>query len=114
MSKITSKISNVGWRFDNTYSKLPNTMMSKLAPIPVKAPKVVVLNHSLSKELELDFSNTSNENLALISFFKSFNFSIFLAANTTFTPLEEQSLAKEALSPEPAPTIKTDSSIFFI
>ena len=63
MSKITSKI---GWKFDNTYSKLPDTMLSKLAPIPVKAPKVVILNHSLSKELELDFSNTSNENLALM------------------------------------------------
>jgi len=66
MSKITSKIYNMGWRFDNTYSKLPDTMLSKLAPIPVKAPKVVILNHSLSKELGLDFSNTSNENLALI------------------------------------------------
>ena len=66
MSKITSKISNMGWRFDNTYSKLPDTMLSKLAPTPVKAPKVVILNHSLSKELGLDFSNTSNENLALI------------------------------------------------
>ena len=63
MNKITSRI---GWRFDNTYSKLPDTMLSKLAPIPVKAPKVIIINHSLSKELGLDFSNTSNENLALI------------------------------------------------
>jgi len=63
MSKITSKI---GWKFDNTYSKLPDTMLSKLAPIPVKAPKVVIINHSLSKELGLDFSNISNENLASI------------------------------------------------
>ena len=63
MSKITSKI---GWRFDNTYSKLPDTMLSKLAPIPVKAPKIIIINHSLSKQLGLDFSNTSNENLALI------------------------------------------------
>ena len=62
MNKITSRI---GWRFDNTYSKLPDTMLSKLAPIPVKAPKVIIINHSLSKELGLDFSNTSNENLAL-------------------------------------------------
>ncbi len=66
MNKITSKTSNMGWRFDNTYSKLPDTMLSKLAPIPVKAPKVVILNHSLSKELGLDFSNTSNENLASV------------------------------------------------
>ena len=66
MSKITSKISNMGWQFDNTYSKLPDTMLSKQVPIPVKAPKVIILNYSLSKELGLDFSNTSNENLALI------------------------------------------------
>ena len=63
MNKFISKI---GWRFDNTYSKLPDTMLSKLAPIPVKAPEIVILNSSLSKELGLDFSNTSNENLASI------------------------------------------------
>ena len=63
MNKVISKI---GWRFDNTYSKLPNTMLSKLAPIPVKKPGLVILNNSLSKTLGLDFSNTSNENLALI------------------------------------------------
>ena len=66
MSKTTSKSSNMGWRFDNTYSKLPNTMLSKLAPIPVKAPEIIIINHSLSKQLGLDFSNKSNENLALI------------------------------------------------
>ncbi len=63
MNKFASKI---GWRFDNTYSKLPGTMLSKLAPIPVKAPKVVILNHSLSKDLALDFSNTNDEDLASI------------------------------------------------
>jgi len=59
-------ISKIGWRFDNTYSKLPDTMLSKLDPIPVKSPKVVILNSSLSKELELDFSNINNEDLASI------------------------------------------------
>jgi len=66
MRKTTSKNSNMGWRFDNTYAKLPNTMLSKLAPIPVKAPEIIIINHSLSKQLGLDFSNKSNENLALI------------------------------------------------
>ena len=66
MNKIISKISKIGWRFDNTYSKLPESMLSRLTPIPVKKPELVVLNHSLSKELGLDFSNTSNKNLALI------------------------------------------------
>ena len=62
MNKVISKI---GWRFDNTYSKLPDTMLSKLNPIPVKAPEIIIINHSLSKHLGLDFSNISNENLAL-------------------------------------------------
>ena len=66
MRKTKSNISKVGWHFDNTYSKLPDTMMSRLLPVPVKAPKLVVINYALSKELGLDFSNISNENLALM------------------------------------------------
>ena len=66
MNKIVSEISKIGWRFDNTYSKLPSSMMSRLAPVPVKKPELVILNNSLSKELGLDFSNTKEENLALI------------------------------------------------
>ena len=66
MTKNTNKINSEGWRFDNTYSKLPEAMLSRLGPIPVKAPKIVILNIALSNKLGLDFSNTSNENLALI------------------------------------------------
>ena len=66
MNKIISEISKIGWHFDNSYSKLPNTMLSKLLPVPVKAPKLAILNHSLSKELGLNFSNTNDENLALM------------------------------------------------
>ena len=64
MNKVILEISKIGWHFDNSYSKLPNTMLSKLSPVPVKAPKLAILNHSLSKELGLNFSNTSDENLA--------------------------------------------------
>ena len=56
----------IGWRFDNTYSKLPGSMLTKLAPTPVKTPELVVLNHSLSKDLGLDFSNINDKNLASI------------------------------------------------
>ena len=66
MTKNTSKNNNIGWRFDNTYSKLPNDMLSKLAPVPVKKPKIIILNKVLSNNLGLDFSNTNNEDLALI------------------------------------------------
>ena len=63
---MNNTISKVGWRFDNTYSKLPDTMLSKLAPVPVKAPNIVILNSPLSKELGLDFSNIKDEDLSLI------------------------------------------------
>ena len=66
MTKNTSKNNNIGWRFDNTYSKLPNDMLSRLAPIPVKKPEIIILNKVLSNNLGLDFSNTNNEDLALI------------------------------------------------
>ena len=66
MTKNTSKNNNIGWRFDNTYSKLPNDMLSKLAPVPVKKPEIIILNKVLSNNLGLDFSNTNNEDLALI------------------------------------------------
>ena len=47
-----SYINKIGWRFDNTYSKLPGNMLTKLAPTPVKAPELLILNHSLSKDAE--------------------------------------------------------------
>ena len=56
----------IGWQFDNTYSKLPDSMLTKLAPTPVKAPELVILNHSLSKKLGLNFSSISDKNLASI------------------------------------------------
>ena len=55
----------IGWQFDNTYSKLPKNLLSKLNPTPVKSPEVVLFNHSLSKEIGLDFSEIDNEKLAL-------------------------------------------------
>jgi len=56
----------IGWRFDNTYSKLPDSMLTKLAPTPVKAPELTILNNSLSKELGLNFTAVSDKNLASI------------------------------------------------
>jgi len=61
-----SNNNKIGWRFDNTYSKLPSSMLAKLPPTPVKDPELVILNRSLSKMLGLDFANLSNKNLASI------------------------------------------------
>ena len=56
----------VGWKFNNTYSKLPKNLLSKIQPLPVKAPKVIIFNQNLSKELNLDFSQVDKKELALI------------------------------------------------
>ena len=56
----------IGWKFDNTYSNLSTNMLSKLNPIPVKKPELVIFNHNLSKEIDLDFSSISNKELASI------------------------------------------------
>ena len=67
MSKFISDISNVGWRFDNSYISLPNILMTKINPVKVKAPQVVILNHDLAKDLNLDFNYINEDKLA--SFF---------------------------------------------
>ena len=56
----------IGWKFDNTYSNLSESMLSKLNPTPVKTPELVLFNHKLSKEIDLDFSQIDNKELALI------------------------------------------------
>jgi uncharacterized protein YdiU (UPF0061 family) len=55
---------NVGWRFDNTYSKLPDYFLSNTSPTPVKSPKLLILNNSLAEDLGLDFSGLDKENLS--------------------------------------------------
>jgi len=64
VNDIISEISGVGWCFDNSYARLPGIMMSHLAPVPVKIPKLIILNHSLSKELGLNFSTISEKHIA--------------------------------------------------
>ena len=66
MVQHLSETSKVGWNFDNSYARLPDIMLSKLLPIPVKNPKPIILNEELSKELGLNFSNLSEESIALI------------------------------------------------
>ena len=64
MVVINSEISKIGWQFDNSYARLPDMMLSRLFPVPAKAPELVILNHALSKELGLDFSGLSEEQVA--------------------------------------------------
>jgi len=66
MDQEAERISKIGWHFDNTYSRLPGVLLSRLTPIPVKSPKLLILNKNLSEELGLDFSSLNEKNLGLL------------------------------------------------
>lgn len=44
----------VGWRFEDTYARLPDALFTPAAPAAVRAPRVAVLNLKLAGELGLD------------------------------------------------------------
>lgn len=43
-----------GWRFDNSYARLPGGFSARVNPTPVAAPRVVVFNDGLAATLGLD------------------------------------------------------------
>ena len=57
---------NIGWNFDNTYLNLSEMMISKLAPVPVKNPNIILYNKNLAEELGLNFSHLSEKDKASI------------------------------------------------
>ena len=54
---------NIGFRFENTYAKLPEILATKLVPVPVKKPKLVIFNNRLAKDLGLDVNSVSEDDL---------------------------------------------------
>jgi uncharacterized protein YdiU (UPF0061 family) len=57
---------NVGWRFNNTYSRLPDVLFAPARPATVRAPRVSILNHRLADELGLDLGAMSPETAAAL------------------------------------------------
>ena len=54
----------VGWRFDNTYARLPDVLHAAAMPATVREPRVAILNHRLADELGLNFGILSLESAA--------------------------------------------------
>ena len=54
------------FKFDNTYSKLPNSFYKKVLPQPVKEPKLIEINEELAEYLGVDSTNLSDEDCKLI------------------------------------------------
>lgn len=51
---MTTIPNTAGWRFDNSYTKLPDYFFQRTNPEPVSAPALVVLNRPLAEEMGLD------------------------------------------------------------
>ena len=64
MIEHSLKFLNIGWKFDNSYLRLPNVLLSRLGPVPVKQPRLIVLNKGLSKILGLNFVDIDINSLA--------------------------------------------------
>src|SRR3954452_10163485 len=56
----------MGWRFDNTYSRLPEVFSVPATPAAARAPRVSILNHRLADELGLDLGAMSLEAAAAL------------------------------------------------
>ena len=52
-SKSESKTAG-GWRFDNSYTRLPEALYSRVGPTSVEKPGLAVFNESLARDLGLD------------------------------------------------------------
>jgi uncharacterized protein YdiU (UPF0061 family) len=68
MGTLTASVAEhqIGWRFDNTWSRLPAVLFAPATPAVFPAPRVSILNHRLAEELGLDLSAVSTEAAALL------------------------------------------------
>src|SRR4051812_16228844 len=57
---------SVGWRFDNTYARLPDVLFDPASPVAVREPKVAILNHGLADYLGLDLGAVPPEAAAVL------------------------------------------------
>ena len=57
-------MADIGWRFDNTYSRLPDDLWAAAAPAKARNSRITVLNERLAADLGLNFSSISPEAVA--------------------------------------------------
>ncbi len=54
-------MTEIGWKLDNSYARLPKTFFTSLKPIPVCRPKLIVLNYPLATYLGLNVQALQSE-----------------------------------------------------
>lgn len=57
---------SVGWRFDNSYARLPDYFYAPVHPMPVRAPRTILLNHALAGSLGLNLRALTADQAALL------------------------------------------------
>lgn len=53
-SKAITEEIDIGWHFDNSYSRLPEFFYARLNPVPVHSPRIAFFNHGLATSLGLN------------------------------------------------------------
>lgn len=67
MSKpIAINHSNIGWNFENSYTRLPDYFYTRICPEAVHQPHVVILNQVLAQSLGLELDRYSSAALAQV------------------------------------------------
>jgi uncharacterized protein YdiU (UPF0061 family) len=57
-----------GWKFDNSYARLPKSLFTRLNPTPVRSPELIILNGALATSLGLNVQALqSNDGVAVLA-----------------------------------------------
>jgi uncharacterized protein YdiU (UPF0061 family) len=57
---------NCGFKFDNSYTQLPEAFYTRMAPVRVQSPEMVIFNHELAHAMGLEFSGVASEDKAAL------------------------------------------------
>jgi len=66
LNAMVAEPNSMGWRFDNTYSRLPDVLFAPAMPARLGSPRLVILNNRLADELGLDLKGISPEAAAAL------------------------------------------------
>jgi serine/tyrosine/threonine adenylyltransferase len=64
---MASSTTAAGWHFDNSYTRLPEPFFSRTTPVPVRSPRLVVLNDPVAADLGLDTAALREAGAALFA-----------------------------------------------
>ena len=59
-----NKIQNIGFNFEHSYSNLSKNLIKEIKPSFVSNPKLIILNNSLAREINLDFTSLNESEIS--------------------------------------------------